>query len=259
MVASPAEAVQDERVSKAHGRMGKDLEGLRILLAEDGIDNQNLVKHLLHKAGAEVEVADNGRIALQKAAAEHFDLILMDMQMPEMDGYEATSLLRERGFTRPILALTAHAMDNDRQKCLDAGCDDYIAKPVNHIQLIKTIAQYCPKESSHQGNSAQVIKSEFTDDPDLVEIINQFVTGLAEKLQSMQQALANGDFGTLQRLAHQLKGAGGSYGYPTLTDSAKVLEDTAKARDPETAGLAFALLADLCRGIIAGRSAKTVS
>ncbi len=182
MRASPAEAIQEQRATQAHDRMDKDLEGLRVLLAEDGIDNQNLIRYLLRKAGAEVEVADNGKIAVQKAAAEHFDLILMDMQMPEMDGYEATGLLRKRGFTRPIVALTAHAMSEDRQQCLEAGCDDYLAKPVNPAKLIQTIAQYCAKDSSlpqdisadsvqeDSVDSPWAIKSEFSDDPDFVDV-----------------------------------------------------------------------------------------
>jgi len=272
MLDSPAEVVREERTDQGPGALlGRDLEGLRVLLAEDGIDNQNLISYLLRKVGAHVEVADNGKIAVEKAAAEHFDLILMDIQMPEMDGYEATGLLRKRGFTRPIVALTAHAMSENRQQCLEAGCDDYLAKPVNPAKLIQSIARYCAKEYSlHQdlstdsvqeasADSPRPIESELSDDPDFVEIINQFVSGLAEKLQSMQQALANGDFETLGRLAHQLKGAGGSYGYPALTDLSKALENTAKAGDAEASGLALAPLAKFCRAIIAGRTAKTIS
>ena len=270
MLASPAEAVQEQRAQDPDAIAGGDLEGLRILLAEDGIDNQNLIRYLLGKTGAEVEVADNGRIAVEKAAAEHFDLILMDMQMPEMDGYEATGLLRKRGFTRPIVALTAHAMSEDRQQCLKAGCDDYLAKPVNPAKLIQTIARHCDKEFSPQGVSSDssqkpssegpaAISSEFAADPDFVEIIDQFVSGLPERIESMQEALANGDLETLGRLAHQLKGSGGSYGYSALSDPAKALEDTAKARDHEASGLALAPLTDLCRAIIAGHNAETIS
>ncbi len=242
--------------------VGKNLEGLRVLLAEDGIDNQNLVKYLLRKAGAEVEIADNGKIAVEKASTEYFDLILMDMQMPEMDGYQATNLLRKRGFTRPIVALTAHAMSEDRQSCFKAGCDDYLAKPINHAKLIQSIARHCDEERSPKGvstDSTQAIKSEYADDPDFVEIIDQFVAGLAEKLQSMQQALGNGDFEMLERLAHQLKGAGAGYGYSAITDPATALEESAKARDPEGAGLALAPLADLCRAIIFGHSSDSIS
>ncbi|MCC9605173.1 response regulator [Blastopirellula sp. JC732] len=116
------------------------LEG-RVLLAEDGPDNQRLYELLLRTAGAKVTVVADGRqameVALEKASVgEDFDLILMDMQMPVMDGYESTRVLRLAGYRKPIVALTAHAMADDRAKCLDAGCDDYIAKPVERSRLI---------------------------------------------------------------------------------------------------------------------------
>ena len=119
----------------------------RILLAEDGPDNQRLISFLLNKMGAEVDVADNGVIACQKfleaeTANEPYDLLLTDMQMPEMDGYTLARNFRQSGATLPIIALTAHAMSDDRQKCLDAGCDDYLSKPINSKILGQTILHW---------------------------------------------------------------------------------------------------------------------
>jgi len=123
------------------------LENYHILLTEDGPDNQRLISFILKKAGAKVTVADNGQISFDTATAAMqagwpFDAILMDMQMPILDGYEATKLLRATDYQGPIIALTAHAMSGDRQKCLDMGCDDYLTKPVDRRKLVEVVASY---------------------------------------------------------------------------------------------------------------------
>ncbi len=134
----------------------RPLLGRRVLLAEDGVDNQRLISHHLRKAGAAVETVCDGRAAVDRVLGERsaaaggkdvssrdasFDVILMDMQMPELDGYDATRALREAGVRTPVLALTAHAMAGDRERCLEAGCDEYASKPIDSGALIATCAR----------------------------------------------------------------------------------------------------------------------
>lgn len=118
------------------------LEGTQILLVEDSQDNQEIFKYYLENAGAQVELVEDGLSAVRKATEKDFDIILMDIQVPGIDGKEATRRIRSRGYERPIVALTAHAMVEERQSCLDAGCDGQITKPVTGDQLISEISNY---------------------------------------------------------------------------------------------------------------------
>ena len=127
----------------------KLLADCRLLLVEDGPDNQRLISFVLSKAGADVVTAENGLIgrdlALEAAdQGQPFDMILMDMQMPVMDGYTATRELRQQGYPGPVIALTAHAMAENRQECIDAGCDDFATKPIDRAKLISAIQEWLP-------------------------------------------------------------------------------------------------------------------
>ncbi len=129
------------------------LAGKTVLLAEDGPDNQKLIEFILKKAGAEVTLAENGEVAYRKAieAMESrclFDVILMDMQMPIMDGYEATQQIRKYGYPGHIISLTANAMEGDREKCISAGCNDHMTKPIDRRKLVHMIASICQCETS---------------------------------------------------------------------------------------------------------------
>ena len=134
----------------------------RVLLAEDGPLNQQLIIHLLRRHGADVDIAENGRVALHRlleagsaparSGRSGYDLILMDMQMPELDGYATTAVLRQLGFTGPIVALTAHAMPEDRDKCLSAGCDDYVSKPIDRERLISVCHYWMTRENARRTN-----------------------------------------------------------------------------------------------------------
>jgi CheY-like chemotaxis protein len=136
---SPEEEVPGVPATRSPSQVGP----LRVLLAEDSLVNQKLAVALLEKCGHTAVVTENGREAVAASESQDFDLILMDVQMPQMDGFEATSVIRARekgsGKHVPIIALTAHAMKGDRERCLEAGMDDYVAKPIDATELLETI------------------------------------------------------------------------------------------------------------------------
>lgn len=147
------------RITQLEYSVNSPING-RILLVEDGQDNQRLIRFILNKAGAEVTIAKNGveGIKLAMAAKETedpFDLILMDMQMPVMDGYEATQTLRELSYTGQIVALTAHAMTGDAERCLAAGCDGYLSKPIDRNVFIPEVANRLERKTNIQKGSSK--------------------------------------------------------------------------------------------------------
>jgi CheY-like chemotaxis protein/HPt (histidine-containing phosphotransfer) domain-containing protein len=227
--------------------LNRSLKGLKILLVEDGDTNRKLLNVTLTRSGAEVGTAENGKIALQVAAEESFDLVLMDMQMPVMDGYTATRILRDRGFRGPIIALTAHAMKGDREKCVEAGCSGYLTKPINMDELVRTVLEASdragirpqPLATAANGNGNQppipdVVRSSLpTDDPEIRAIVSEFVEKLSVEIEKMDAASCKSDFVELAKLAHWLKGAGGTVGFDCFTEPARQLEKFAaeKAND----------------------------
>jgi signal transduction histidine kinase/CheY-like chemotaxis protein/HPt (histidine-containing phosphotransfer) domain-containing protein len=246
----------------------------RVLVVEDGDTNRKLIELILRRAGLEVASAENGKLGVDAALASPFDLILMDMQMPVMDGYTAARTLREHGLRLPIVALTAHAMSGDEQKCRAAGCSGFITKPIHADSLVRSVAaaiaewqaSQCapdsgagcePAENTADWQSAphlpaaNAIHSELpTDDPDFREIVEDFVDRLRTKLPDMQQALAAGDLAELGRLAHWLKGSGGSAGFPALTAPAKHLETVVKDEQCDEIEAALAELRDVSARIV---------
>jgi len=132
------------------------LEGVHVLVAEDGVDNQRLIKFFLTKAGADVRIVDNGQKAIDaiseaNEAGSQYHVVLMDMQMPVLDGFSATAQLRESGCTLPVIALTAHAMESDRAQCIEAGCDEHLAKPIDRAKLISVCARWAHEQGDSQA------------------------------------------------------------------------------------------------------------
>jgi CheY-like chemotaxis protein/HPt (histidine-containing phosphotransfer) domain-containing protein len=220
----------------------------RILLVEDGRDNQRLLHSLLTDAGAVVAIAENGEVGVRLATSQQFDLILMDMQMPVMDGYAATVELRRRGIIIPIIALTAFAMAEDRGRCVAAGCTAYLSKPVDEDTLLSTVSQHlsaAPSPSAVNGienvaESSELlrvkagsvrIKSSYLDNPRMMKIIPEFVEGLPGQVRKMIDLLQQNDLPALKRVVHQLLGACGGYGFEPVSNPARKAEESIKASE----------------------------
>ncbi|HYO08100.1 MAG TPA: ATP-binding protein [Tepidisphaeraceae bacterium] len=272
------------------------LEG-RVLLAEDGADNRVLITFYLRQAGLEVVEVENGLLARDRALdslkkGNPFDLILMDMQMPELDGYGAVAQLRKANYRGPIVALTAHAMGGDREKCLSAGCDDFAVKPIDHEIFVNVLRKYLRErsepvtappapgvaaaadpaaaapatpEAAEQPRSAPPLTIDTTNNatltklmskPATAKLVERFITGLPQRMAAIQEALAAGEMNQLKVLAHQLKGAAGGYGFATVSQAAAKLEQAIIAgADKSAIANCCTAMANLCTQITRGKAA----
>lgn len=195
------------------------LAGFEVLVAEDAPDNQRLIQIHLRAAGAHVTLVGDGAAALEMAEGQAFDLIILDIQMPKLDGYTATRRMRAAGVAVPILALTAHAMVGERQRCLDAGCTDYLTKPFEGAQLVSCAADLLGAKAG-----SDPISVEASLDAQIGVLAERFGLQLPVKLSKIEEALDTGDLQECERLAHTLAGSAGSFGYSGVTDAARALE-----------------------------------
>ncbi len=241
------------------------LDGLRILLVEDGDTNRKLLRLTLSRSGATVTTAENGRIALHLVGEGRFDIILMDMQMPVMDGYTATSILRDRGFDGPIIALTAHAMKGDRERCEEAGCSGYLTKPVNMDDLLQTVltasgrakgeinaenAEYLEEVQALRKIPAIVRSTLPTEDAQIREIVTEFVVKLPAEISKMEHARSHADYEQLAILAHWLRGAGGTVGFDCFIEPARHLEILAAEKADKKIGALLERLRSLNKSLV---------
>jgi CheY-like chemotaxis protein/HPt (histidine-containing phosphotransfer) domain-containing protein len=191
-----------------------------------------LLSFFLTRAGAEVTTAENGKIGCEKAleamdSGSPFDLIVMDMQMPELDGYGATSKLRTKGYAAPIIALTAHAMADDRARCIRCGCSDYITKPVDRADLLAMVARHLAQPSTSVTPPAAApvvvegpIRSALGGEPELQQFLGGFIGHLPEMVAQLCSLSDQSSLSQLQGVLHQLKGSAGLFGFPQITDAA---------------------------------------
>lgn len=201
------------------------LSGGKVLLVEDGDTNRRMIQLLLKRANLDADVAVNGQEGMEKVIAGSYDVVLMDMQMPIKDGYTATRELREMGYKLPIVALTAHAMEGDRQKCLDVGCSDYLTKPIGEERLIRKLAEYLPNPNTDRSHDdpkealkmVPVRSCLDYDDPDYREIIESFKTDVVTRVSRMRELADQQNYEGLRIAAHWLKGTGGTAGFDQFT------------------------------------------
>ena len=246
--------VEDRSRSLRHKPSGRTGRSLNILLAEDNPINQTLALRMLEKLGHHAHVVANGLAALDACAERNYDVILMDVQMPLMGGFEATAALRAReaetGRHTPIVAMTAHAMAGDRERCLAAGMDDYVSKPIQSSVLDTALANVIGVSDefpTDSGTHAMTSNAPFDrhalidslgGDLELYgEIVRLFLSHYPHELDNLQHALAAGDTEKLHRIAHSLKGAISNFAAPRATAAARTLEMSLKGGMPEHAAV----------------------
>jgi PAS domain S-box-containing protein len=220
-------------------RFNAPLPALRILLAEDSPDNCTITMAYLEDTPYRVEIAENGAIAFERFVAGHYDLVLMDRQMPIMDGLTATRTIRawEQANDRlptPIIALTASALKRDREMCLAAGCTAFLTKPIKQevlLQAIKDRSIVAPTSSKEESSRKETIFVRAN--PKIADLMPVFLRNCRQNVVAMLDALDRGDFETVEILGHGMRGAGGSYGFQAITEIGAALEQVAESADTD--------------------------
>jgi PAS domain S-box-containing protein len=224
-------------LAPARARAGRGTgRRLRVLVAEDNVVNQRVAAGMLERAGHRAVVVENGRAALVALERETFDLVLMDVQMPELDGFEATAAIREReqasGRHLPIVALTAHAMKGDAERCLAAGMDGYLAKPLQPAELVAVLARLAPDTVIDR---ARLLERVGGDVRALKDVARIFLADAPRRMAGIRRAIARGDPRALRAAAHTLKGALSNFGAQGAVDAAFELQKLGDASDLEDA------------------------
>ena len=254
---APAQVLAAQVVGTAAPRSRWRIPASRVLVVDDGAENRELLSLVLAEQGLWVEEAENGQIALDKVAAGGFDLILLDMNMPVMDGYTAVRNLRRQGVATPVVAFSANAMKGYEEEVLAAGCTGFLTKPVDIDLLLACVAdllggeRLAPDASSAEPvlmpetapaaaasdagldvpASNAPIHSRFAQQPRLSPIVGKFAARLRERIDAAWESHADGDFEELGRFGHWLVGSAGMMGYDSLTAPARELEALANAKD----------------------------
>jgi CheY-like chemotaxis protein len=223
---------------------GEPIEA-RVLLVEDNPVNQRVALRMLEKLGCRVDLAVHGNEAVQMAAASTYDVILMDCEMPLMDGYQATAAIRERepsGTHVPIVAMTAHAMKGDRERCLAAGMDDYLSKPVRQADLRAALIRRVGDTGGNGAIESMPSKDPYGGDAADPEILELYLSDTPVLLEELRRALVAEDSSAVARGAHSLKGSSACLGEVSMMALCVELERSARARVLHSASLILAQL-----------------
>lgn len=230
------------------------LDGCRFLVVDDGKDNQRILRFVLEEAGAEVDVAGDGATGVAMtvaamAAGHDYHVILMDIQMPEIDGHEATRMLKGFGVTAPVIAITAYATPQDRERSLAAGCSEFVTKPIIPDQLIEVVARYVTidSEPSDATDASPTIESTLAGNAKFAPLLRAYLDDIPATIERIETSLNQTDREALLRHVHQLKGTARSYGYPEMGEQAARCHDLLRdgATLEETANLIDDLLRQL--------------
>ena len=215
----------------------------RVLLAEDNPDNQELISMFVRKTGADIEVVENGEDAVKVAMKHEYDLLLMDMQMPVIDGVEAVRNLRNSGYVKPIAMLTANVVENNRDICFEAGADDFLSKPIETSSFFRVLNKYLSKTKNDivAENQKTLMES-----PDYKKIAQKFVAHLPGQLEKMEEAARNDDWESIERVSHSLKGMGSSFGYEKITQKSENINALCKLKQGDEMTRAIRDLVDYC-------------
>ncbi len=211
----------------------RELSGVRVLVAEDGADNRQIIDFYLSKAGMKADYAANGREAVDKAIKSldrdnPYDIVLMDMLMPEMDGYEATAQLRAVGYKSPVIALTALATKEDRNRSLKAGCDAFLTKPIHRTELYQTLLSFLQQNGAAKTKPKPVssVKVSYTPpiDQDMLPLVLEYVNAFPLMIKELKKLMKEQDAQELQVRFHRLQGSAGGYGFSQLAVLARETE-----------------------------------
>jgi len=263
--------VNDETAPASDG--GLDLSDVRVLIAEDNPDNQKIITLLLEDTGARIDLAPNGVQAVERffeAARQDdpYDLVLMDMQMPEMDGYAATRELRARGVETPVIAMTAYALDEDRDRCLGAGCDTHVAKPIAPESMYEAVLRLVPKARRRQdepttprdgtAQDGTRVMSSLAGVPGFEALLNEYVEAAAGMTQELRDLWERGEVEPARQLIHKIRGSAGSYGFGPVSKAAAACEIRILAGDdPAEVAPQVEQLLHLLERIAAPRSSRS--